>query len=63
MPALNSSALSWVDYDPDTEELTITFTNGRSYAHQGVPEQVYQDLLSAPSAGSYYSSRIKGVYG
>ncbi len=63
MPPLQSAALAYCDYDPATERLTVTFHSGKTYSHEGVPEEVYQGLLTAGSPGGYYASRIKGVYG
>jgi KTSC domain len=60
--ALNSSAIASASYDSDTEELDVTFVNGRTYTHPGVPAGVVKALRDAPSAGSFYSSVIKGVY-
>jgi len=63
MPALNSTAITYAEYDAETETLTLTFVSGQSYDYEGVPEQVYLDLLRAPSAGAYYNAAIKDVYG
>lgn len=58
------SAASWDDEgSPDGNgTLEITFTSGRSFTFRGVPESVFDGLLSADSAGGYYNSAIKGVY-
>lgn len=62
MPALNSEAVTFAEYDDDAQALTLTFPGGRSYVYGGVPRQVYDELLDAPSAGAYYHRSIKGVY-
>jgi len=49
MPSLNSSCLSWVEYDSGTMQLR--FRSGRSYTLRGVPEHHYHGLLNASSAG------------
>ncbi len=60
---LSSSAISTASYDPETQELDIVFTNGpQEYTFYGVPEDVFEGLISAPSAGRYYNSIIKGSY-
>ena len=43
MPALNSSCLSWVDYDSGT--MYLTFRTGRNYTLHGAPEYHYDGLL------------------
>jgi hypothetical protein len=36
--------------------------NGRSYIHEGVPNQVWQEFKLAASFGSYYNLKIKGCF-
>ena len=62
MPSLNSSAISWVDYDPWSRTLEITFQSGRTYTLQGVPEYHYIGLLNASSAGRYFNDHLRGNY-
>jgi len=64
MPYLNSSAIDRVEYDPQTRELRIWFRpNGGPYSYYGVPQHIYDGLLRAPSAGSYFNDHIKDRYG
>ena len=56
----NSSMLSSCSYDDETHELTVTFTNGRSYAYEEVSINTYMDLKNAPSAGKYFNA-VKGT--
>ncbi len=60
MPSLNSSCLSWVEYDSRTMQLG--FRSGRSYTLRGVPEYHYRGLLNASSAGWYFNAYLKGRY-
>lgn len=60
---LQSSAILSASYDDQTKEMQITFTTGRTYDFPNVPEDVFDGLASAPSAGQYYAQRIKGVFG
>ncbi len=60
MPSLNSSCLSWVEYDAGTMQLR--FRSGRSYTLRGVPEHHYHGLLNASSAGWYFNHYLKGRY-
>jgi KTSC domain len=59
---LQSSSLSRAEYDADTEQLEITFVNGRSYTFERVPERVFEELRDSPSPGSYFNREIKGAY-
>lgn len=60
MPALNSSCLSWADYD--SGNLYLRFRSGRSYTLRGVPVHHYHGLLNATSAGWYFNTYLKGRY-
>lgn len=57
-----SSNLSEASYDPDTQELRITFNDGRTYSYSSVPASIYTGLQRAPSAGSYFHRQIKGRF-
>jgi len=56
-----SSNLQDATYDPDVENLTITFQSGDSYLYFNVPPSVYRALTQASSAGQYWN-RQKGAY-
>ena len=52
----NSSMLASCYYDDETEELTVTFTNGKPYIYIDVPRRVYDELIEAKSAGKYFNN-------
>ncbi|MBL9179468.1 MAG: KTSC domain-containing protein [Verrucomicrobiaceae bacterium] len=59
----NSSAIVAADYDPASRLLHIWFTSkDEPYTHYRVPEHIFRGLITAPSAGSYYNSHIRGRY-
>ena len=60
---LRSSLIVRANYDPETETLSLQFTNGQVYTYDGVPISVYTGLLEADSPGRYYHQNIRGVYG
>ena len=35
---------------------------GTIYVYHGVPSEVYENLMSAPSKGSFLNREIKGIY-
>lgn len=59
---LRSTAIAAVEYDDETRTMEVEFTNGRSYTHTGVPQEVYDNLVSAGSPGAHYNNHIKGRY-
>ena len=59
MVYVNSSAISSVSYNEDTQQLMITFTSGGTYIYYGVPKWKYEGLISASSAGAYFNDHIR----
>lgn len=60
--SLKSSAISTAEYDTETQELTITFTNGMSYDLSGVPPDAFEGLVNADSPGRFFNQNLKGIY-
>ena len=62
--ALDSSALLEAGYSWLWQALAVRFVSSpeRVYVYQGVPEEVFAELISADSAGGYYNAYIKGSY-
>jgi hypothetical protein len=57
----NSSMLSSAEYNDETEELTVTFINGKSYTYIDVPRRTYDELISANSPGKYFNNCKKSL--
>ena len=60
--AVTSSNLHSVGYDSPTATLEIEFNSGGIYQYSGVPEHVYDSLMSSGSLGRYFGRRIKDAY-
>lgn len=60
--AINSSAIASVGYDDERNALEIRFRTGRVYRYHQVPASVYEQLLVAESAGSYFNDVIRANY-
>lgn len=58
-----SSNLRSVGYDPKEQKLEIEFVNGSVYVYSRVPEQVFHQLMQAPSKGRYHHAAIRDRYG
>ena len=54
-----SSNLASVGYDAVNEILEIEFNDGGVYQYFEVPENVYEELMSASSHGQYFDRNIK----
>lgn len=57
-----SSAIASVGYDPGSETLELEFRSGSVYDYHGVPREVYESFLAAPSKGRFVSERIRGQF-
>lgn len=56
-----SSNVAEVGWD-DNGDLIVTFSNGRVYAYEGVPEEKAIELSKTASVGQMLNSEIKGRY-
>lgn len=59
---VDSSAISAVGYDHETQQMQIKFVQGRTYTFCGVPQHIFDGLLSAGSKGTYYDRHIRDRY-
>lgn len=57
-----SSNIDEATYDPDKQELTVTFHSGDTYVYSSVPAETYSGLTSAASAGGYFHRHIRDVF-
>ncbi len=57
-----SSNVDQVGYDMDQSELYVQFIDGGLYVYTGVPETTFEQLLLAPSVGSYLNLYVKNSF-
>lgn len=62
MQEVSSSNVAFVGYDDRTQTLYVGFLNGSTYIYKNVPYGEYNNLLHAPSVGSYLHRNIKNIY-
>lgn len=65
MPELifvDSSNIEAIGYDDTTQDLHVRFLSGALYVYHGVPRNVFDELMLAPSKGSYLNRQVKNVY-
>lgn len=58
----NSTNVARVEYDSDSQVLTVEFSNGGVYEHKGVPQSVFMGMQTTSSVGGYYHRQVKGRY-
>jgi hypothetical protein len=57
---VESSNIASIGYDPPT--LEVEFHHGGVYTYEGVPQEVYENFMAAPSKGRFFAENIKGKY-
>ena len=57
--AVQSTTLVAMAYDVDQQMLQLEFRDRSVYRYFGVPANLYQDLLDAPSKGKYFNRFIR----
>lgn len=63
MQYVQSSNVECVGYDPDVMELHVRFLGGPTiYVYLNVPQQVFDEMMAAPSKGSYLHQCVKDIY-
>jgi len=63
MQVVQSSNIEAIGYDADTHELHVRFlTSGKTYVYPGVPQEIYEGLMNAPSHGVYFGQFVKPIY-
>lgn len=58
----NSSCFSKIAYNDETNELVLTFANGRTYAYEGVGKTIFENICKAKSPGSTFNREVRGLF-
>ena len=62
MTYVDSSNVEAIGYDNDAQELHVQFVHGTEYIYYGVPREIFDQFMTAPSKGSFLNREIKNVY-
>jgi len=62
MQYVDSSNIEAIGHDAGAQELHVRFLSGDTYVYHGVPQEIYNQLMDAPSKGSYLNRVIKENY-
>ena len=57
-----SSNVARFGYDESNQVLKVEFKNGAIYDYYDVPENVFQGMTGAPSAGQYLAQNVKSRF-
>lgn len=59
---VDSSNVEAIGYDDDIQEMHVQFVSGICYIYHDVPREIFDQLMNAPSKGSFLNREVKGVY-
>ena len=59
---VQSSNVASVGYDDNAATLEVEFQNGTVYQYYGVPQNMYEQFMRAPSKGQFLNTYIKNAY-
>ena len=62
MQSVSSSNIAAVGYDAENQIVYVQFLNGSTYVYKGVPAHEFENLLTAPSVGSYLNRNYRNIY-
>lgn len=60
--AVGSSNISEIGYDPSSETLEVMFTNGSVYQYYNVGQDLFDQIMQAPSKGQFLNIYVKNAY-
>lgn len=58
---VQSSLLTSVGYDPEAQELSVEFKNGKVYTYLDVPPHVHERLTKADSIGKAFATHVRNA--
>ena len=62
MRSVFSSHIDSIGHDPDTNELHVTYKNGRTSIYEGVPADLADTVSNSESVGGAIHQMIKGQF-
>ncbi len=58
----DSKIIRKISYAPQSHIMTIEYVTGKIYDYHAVPQEDWNDALTAESIGKFVNNRIKGVF-
>lgn len=62
MTEIKSGNIKSIDYNPDAKTLSVRFAQGQTYHYDQVPQHVYDQMMAAPSTGSYFYKHVRNSF-
>jgi hypothetical protein len=60
--APDSSMITRVEYEYASQTMYVIFNTGRVYGYEAVPEQTFDALCKANSAGQFFNRNIRNIF-
>jgi hypothetical protein len=60
--SVTSTNVMSIGYDPTTETLEVEFQNGGIYQYYNVSQNIYDELMNAPSKGQFIAYQIRNLF-
>ena len=62
MIPVDSTNIEAIGYDATRRELYIRFLGNRTYVYSDIPAELHDELMRAPSKGSFLNRAVKNTY-
>ena len=62
MNPVKSSNIAEIGHDPETSTMHVTFSNGTTYAYDGVSADDHAAFAGSDSPGSHFAKNIRGKF-
>ena len=59
---VSSTAITQITYRTKTRVLYIHMVSGEHLAYENVPQEVYEEFISAGSKGKYFNANVRNNY-
>lgn len=59
---VESSSIASIGFRQRDKTLEIEFRSGAVYRYRNVPEEIFKEMMDAPSKGRFFSTRIRNKY-
>ena len=62
MQPVESSVISHVGHDPETNTMHVKFHSGQKYEYSGVTEEDHANFVESTSIGRHFNNHIAGKF-
>ena len=59
---VKSTVMNEVNYNDETNEMTIEFWNGSIFVYKEVPKELYEEFIDSTSIGQFFHRKVKDKF-